>query len=114
MRERTVAVEDYDYVTARPRSGLLAALPHETLSSLGRHLRPVSLARGRTLCEPEEPVSCVYFVETGVVALVTVFEDGATAEMATVGREGVVGIHSLLGGVHAWWCASWSSPPARS
>jgi CRP-like cAMP-binding protein len=99
MRKRTAAVADY--VTAEPRNGLLAALPHETRSSLGRHLRPVSLARGTTLCEPEEPLSRVYFVETGAVSLVAVFKDGATAEMATVGREGVVGIHTLLGDEHA-------------
>ena len=33
--------------------------------------------------------------------MVTVFEDGTTAEMATVGREGMVGIGILLGGEHA-------------
>jgi CRP-like cAMP-binding protein len=43
----------------------------------------------------------VYFVEAGFISLVTVFEDGATAEMATVGREGMVGLGTLLGGEHA-------------
>ena len=40
-------------------------------------------------------------MEVGAVSLVTVFENGTTAEMATVGREGVVGIGILLGGEHA-------------
>jgi CRP-like cAMP-binding protein len=53
------------------------------------------------LCEADEPLQRIYFVETGAVSLVTVFEDGTTAEMATVGREGMVGIGSLLGGEHA-------------
>jgi CRP-like cAMP-binding protein len=90
-----------DNVSGHPRNRLLAALPHEVLSGLRPHLRPVSLTCGTTLCEAEELLSRVYFVEAGAVSLVTVFEDGATAEMATVGREGVIGVHTLLGGEHA-------------
>jgi CRP-like cAMP-binding protein len=85
----------------KPRNRLLAALPHDVLLSLRPHLKPVSLSRGRVLCEADEPVGRAYFVEVGAVSLVTVFEDGTTAEMATVGREGMVGIGILLGGEHA-------------
>lgn len=84
-----------------PKNRLLRALPHEVLRRLRPQLKPVSLARGSVLCEADEPLQRVYFVETGAVSLVTVFEDGATAEMATVGREGVVGIGMLLGDEHA-------------
>ena len=84
-----------------PRNRLLAALPHTIMWSLRSHLKPVSLARDRVLCEAGEPLRRVYFVEAGAVSLVTVFEDGTTAEMATVAREGVVGIGTLLGGEHA-------------
>jgi CRP-like cAMP-binding protein len=83
------------------RNGVLAALPQEIQRRLRPHLKPLSLARGRVLCEADEPLRRVYFVEAGAVSLVTVFEDGASAEMATVGREGVVGIGTLLGGEHA-------------
>jgi CRP-like cAMP-binding protein len=86
---------------ARPKNRVLAALPHQELYCLRRHLKRVSLARGRVLCEADEPLRYVYFVEAGAVSLVTVFEDGTTAEMATVGREGVVGIGTLLGSEHA-------------
>jgi CRP-like cAMP-binding protein len=61
----------------------------------------VALPRGSVLCEADEPLRRVYFVEAGAVSLVTVFEDGTTPEMATVGREGMVGIGTLLGGEHA-------------
>jgi CRP-like cAMP-binding protein len=84
-----------------PKNRLLRVLPHEVLRCLRLHLKPVSLARGSVLCEADEPLQRVYFVETGAVSLVTVFEDGATAEMATVGPEGVVGIGMLLGDEHA-------------
>jgi CRP-like cAMP-binding protein len=83
---------------SKPGNQLLASLPQETMSSLRPHLKPVSLPRGRILCEFDEPLTRIYFVETGVVSLVAVFDDGTTAEMATVGREGVVGIGALLGG----------------
>jgi CRP-like cAMP-binding protein len=86
----------------RPRNRLLAALPDKALCSLRPHLRAVDLPRGRVLCEADEPLRRVYFPEAGAVSLVTVFEDGTTAEMATVGREGVVGIGALLGGERAF------------
>jgi CRP-like cAMP-binding protein len=86
----------------RPRNRLLAALPDEALWSLRPHLRTVPLPRGSVLCESGERLSRVYFPEAGAISLVTVFEDGSTAEMATVGREGVVGIGALLGGEQAF------------
>jgi CRP-like cAMP-binding protein len=93
--ERTFALVDRGRY--QPRNRLLAALPHEVLATLLPHLRPVALPRGRVLCETDEPLRRVYFVEAGAVSLMAVFEDGTTAEMATVGREGLVGIGILLG-----------------
>jgi CRP-like cAMP-binding protein len=58
----------------------------------------VLLVDGRILIEANEPITRVYFVEAGVVSLTAVFRNGATAEMATVGREGMVGVANLLGG----------------
>lgn len=83
-----------------PRNRLLAALPHDAFWQVRSHLKPATLTRGSVLCEPDEPLGRVYFMESGAISLVTVFEDGATAEMATVGREGVVGIGTLLGHDH--------------
>ena len=60
----------------KPRNRLLAVLPHEVLSSLRPHLKPVSLPRGRGLCDVDEPLRRVYFVEAGVVSMVSVFEEG--------------------------------------
>jgi CRP-like cAMP-binding protein len=99
MMERTLAL--VDSARLKPRNRLLAGLPPEILSSLRGHLKPVSLPRDTVLCEADQPLRRIYFVEVGAVSLVTVFEDGTTAEMATVGREGVVGIGVLLGGEQA-------------
>lgn len=90
-----------DRVGLKPRNRLLAALPHEVRSRLVPYLQPVFLPRGKVLYNVDEPLNRVYFLETGVVSLVAVFEDRTTAEMATLGREGVVGIGTLLGGEYA-------------
>ncbi|MGH6895635.1 MAG: Crp/Fnr family transcriptional regulator [Geminicoccaceae bacterium] len=80
-----------------PRNWLLAALLPENLRSLRPHLERVPLVDGRVLFEASEPITRVYFVEAGVVSLTAAFQNGSTAEMATVGREGVVGVNTLLG-----------------
>jgi CRP-like cAMP-binding protein len=86
----------------KPKNCLLAALPPEVLGTLQPHLKMLPLQRGKVLCEADEPLRRVYFPEAGAVSLLTVFQDGTTAEMATVGREGVVGIGALLGGERAF------------
>jgi CRP-like cAMP-binding protein len=82
----------------RPRNRLLATLPRDDLLTLWPDFQPVPLVRGSVLFGADEPLRRVYFVETGVVSLVAVFEDCTTSEMAIVGREGVVGLGTLLGG----------------
>ena len=75
---------------------LLAALPGRDLQSLEPHLEAAPLVGGSVLFEVHEPLTRVYFVETGVVALLTVFENRVTVGVAAVGREGAVGVDSLL------------------
>jgi CRP-like cAMP-binding protein len=84
-----------------PRNRILAALPPDALSGLLPHLKSEFLPRGRVLCDSHESLRHVYFVERGLVSMVAVFADLTTAEMATVGREGLVGVGNILGGEHA-------------
>ena len=63
MMERTLAL--VDSARLKPRNRLLAALPPETLSNLRGHLKPVSLPRDTVLCEADEPLRRIYFVEVG-------------------------------------------------
>lgn len=100
MIERALALAE-NTGSLKPNNRLLGALPYEALSSIRPYLKRVPLPRGTVLCEADEPLKRVYFVEAGAISLVALFEDGTTAEMATVGREGVVGIGTLLGGEHA-------------
>jgi CRP-like cAMP-binding protein len=86
----------------RPKNRLLASLPREDLLTFLPDFEPLPLVRGSVLFGADEPLTRVYFVETGVVSLVAVFEDCTTSEMAMVGREGVVGLGTLLGGGSAF------------
>jgi CRP-like cAMP-binding protein len=74
------------------------------LRSLGSHLEvlaqdlePLPLTLKTVLHEENEPISHVYFVTSGVVSMVNEPNDGEIVEIATVGREGVVGISAVLG-----------------
>jgi CRP-like cAMP-binding protein len=84
-----------------PRNRILAALPRDVLANLLPYLKPELLPRGRVLCDVDESLRHVYFVERGLVSMVAVFADRTTAEMATVGHEGLIGIGNILGGEHA-------------
>lgn len=60
-------------------------------------LEAVSLPHGYEIHQQDSPVSHVYFPTSGMCSLVIRMEDGKVAEAATVGNEGMVGIHAILG-----------------
>ena len=80
------------------RNHLLAALPAAELQRWLPELEWVNLPLGQVLCEPGRTLSHVYFPATAIVSLLYLTESGATAEIAGVGREGIVGISSFMGG----------------
>jgi CRP-like cAMP-binding protein len=77
---------------------LLAALPDRTYRTLAPLLEPVSMPQGMAVYEPGGNPGYVVFPTDSVVSLLHVLEDGASAEVAVVGREGVVGIALFMGG----------------
>lgn len=77
---------------------LLASLPSAEFELLARHLEPVTLAVGDMLYEPHQQMNHAIFPTSAVVSLHYVTVDGATAEIAGVGHEGVVGIALFMGG----------------
>ncbi|MEX2551601.1 MAG: Crp/Fnr family transcriptional regulator [Actinomycetota bacterium] len=54
------------------------------------------MAVRRVLIQPGKPIDRVFFPISGLVSLVTPMLDGGAFEMATVGREGVVGVPAAL------------------
>ena len=77
---------------------LLAALPAEELQRWLPLLEPVELPLGKVLYEAGGTLEHVYFPTSAIVSLLYVMEDGASAEIAVVGYEGVVGISLFMGG----------------
>jgi signal transduction histidine kinase len=78
---------------------LLELLDVEVLSELG--FVPVQLSARDILCEPGMPVIHGYFPITAVISVVTPKGNGASAEVALVGREGMVGLSGLLGAIES-------------
>jgi CRP-like cAMP-binding protein len=77
---------------------LLAALPAADWQRLQPLLEPVALRAGQVLCESGSTPTCVVFPTTAVVSLLYLTQDGASAEVAVVGNDGVVGIALFMGG----------------
>ncbi|EER62309.1 transcriptional regulator, Crp/Fnr family [Acidovorax delafieldii 2AN] len=77
---------------------LLAALPEAELQRWLPHLEPVELNLGQVLYESGAAMLYVYFPTSTIVSLLYVLEDGASAEIAVVGFEGLVGISIFMGG----------------
>jgi CRP-like cAMP-binding protein len=77
---------------------LLAALPAEVRARLFPHLEPLQMPLGTVIYESGNELHNVYFPTTAIVSLLYVMLDGASAEIAVVGNEGLVGVALLLGG----------------
>ena len=77
---------------------LLAALSGPTLERWREHLEPLPLPLGEVLYESGSTLSHIYFPTTAIVSLLYVMENGASAEIAVVGPEGLVGISLFMGG----------------
>ena len=80
------------------RNHLLAALPAATWARWQEHLEPIAMPLGLVLYESGSTLSHVYFPTTAIVSLLYVMENGASAEIAVVGNEGLVGISLFMGG----------------
>lgn len=70
---------------------LLDDLPRAQFEALAPHLTHIELAQGRTLLETDEEFERVYFPLSGMLSLLMVMHEDKAIEVATVGREGVVG-----------------------
>ncbi|MBK1614819.1 Crp/Fnr family transcriptional regulator [Rubrivivax gelatinosus] len=77
---------------------LLAALPAAEWQRWQPLLEWVALPLGQVVYESGRQLAHVYFPTTAIVSLLYVMEDGASAEIAVVGNEGVVGISLFMGG----------------
>jgi CRP-like cAMP-binding protein len=77
---------------------LLAALPEAERQRWLPHLELVEMPLGQVLYEAGVTLRHVYFPTTAIVSLLYVMENGASAEIAVVGNEGIVGVSLFMGG----------------
>jgi CRP-like cAMP-binding protein len=82
----------------RNRNLLLAALAAAEYTRIARSLETVSLKLRTLVHRAGEPVEHVYFPIGGFFSMVTGLKDGRMVEVATIGREGMVGITAVLDG----------------
>jgi CRP-like cAMP-binding protein len=77
---------------------LLAGLSLEERNRLLPHLQVVAMPLGKVLYESGDALRHVYFPVDCIVSLLYVMEDGASAEISVVGKEGLIGIALFMGG----------------
>jgi len=83
---------------APKQNHLLAALPTAERERIFPHLEFLPMALGGVLYEPGDVLQYVYFPTDCIVSLLYVMADGASAEIAVVGNEGLVGVALFMGG----------------
>jgi len=85
--------------TGNPKQNhLLAALPAPDYARLLPDLEPIAMPLGWVVYESGGQIGYVYFPTTSIVSLLYVIENGASAEIAIAGSEGLVGISLFMGG----------------
>jgi len=77
---------------------LLRAMPEAESERLIPQLEFVAMPLGEVLYESGSQLRHVYFPTTSIVSLLYVMQDGASAEIAVVGNEGMVGVALFMGG----------------
>ena len=80
---------------------LLASLPPKDYDRVSRSLDRTSLVLKIVLHKPSEPITDVYFPGGGFCSILTVLADRSMVEIATVGREGMLGVSAILDGAPA-------------
>jgi CRP-like cAMP-binding protein len=83
--------------TVRRLNRILQRLPDADYDRIAPRFENVALSFKETLYEQQQRIEQMYFVESGVISLVTDLEDGGTIETGTIGNEGVVGVPAFLG-----------------
>jgi len=81
-----------------PSNLLLAALPAADYARLVPSLATTPIKVQERIHKPGEAVRDVYFPGDGFCSVLTVLEDGTMVEVATIGREGAVGVSALFDG----------------
>ncbi len=78
------------------KNRLLASLTPADFARLSPQLTLIEMEKGRIICDPGDPIETVYFPHDCVISLMTLMENGAAIESATIGREGAFGLMAAI------------------
>jgi CRP-like cAMP-binding protein len=81
----------------KSRNQLIRSMSAADRERLAAHFVEQTAQFKQPLLEQDQPITHVYFVESGVMSVVTDMEDGETIETGTIGNEGFVGLPTVLG-----------------
>src|SRR5579863_8821529 len=81
----------------QPGNRLLGLLSRRDYERVRPHLRRIPLKYRQSLYGADKHIGSVYFIETGVGSLVNTMANGQSAEVGTIGNEGIVGLPLVLG-----------------
>jgi CRP-like cAMP-binding protein len=87
-------------VTKPGDNRILAALSADELERLAPDLGPVTLDIHEELAGPADDLEYVYFPTSALVSILHSMEDRRSIEVGSVGRDGMVGLRSVLGNGH--------------
>jgi CRP-like cAMP-binding protein len=80
-----------------PENLILAFLSPEEQARLQNKLQPVDLAQGQIVYEASVPIDHVYFIDQGMISVVSFMRNGDSIEVGTIGNEGLIGKWIMLG-----------------
>jgi CRP-like cAMP-binding protein len=83
--------------TPLPENWLLSALPPHDFARLTARMTDVTFGHKDLVYRAGGPMDYVYFPVSGVLSAIVVMEDGDSAEVAGIGREGMAGVSIALG-----------------
>lgn len=78
-------------------NAILSSLPTEEFERLSPYLHRVPMERGQMLFGSEEPLTHLWFPESGAVTRLVQLHNGESVEAGTIGSEGVAGVPITLG-----------------
>ena len=65
------------------------------------HLAPVLFKVGQKIEQPGKPIQNLYFLESGMASMTTMFFDGSEVEVGMFGHESVIGVSALMGSIQS-------------
>ena len=92
-------MKDFPQNVPKYENTLLSAFDGELIDRL--QLTPVAFRTGQRIEHPGKPINNLYFLESGMASMTTIFHNGAEVEVGMFGYESVIGVSALMGTIQS-------------